>query len=49
MSRPEWRDAGKERLWRKLLRDWKQSGLTIRDFCAERGLVAGNPGQLKPA
>ena len=42
MSRREWRDAGKERLWRGLVRDWQRSGLTIRDFCAERGLAEHN-------
>jgi hypothetical protein len=42
MSRPEWRDTGKERLWRRLVRDWERSGLTIRDFCAERGLAEHN-------
>ena len=42
MSRPEWRDAGKEKLWRKLVRDWERSDLTVRDFCAERGLAEHN-------
>jgi hypothetical protein len=42
MSRPAWRDGGKERLWRRLVRDWERSGLTIRDFCAERGLAEHN-------
>ena len=42
MSRPEWRDAGKERLWRKLVRNWERSGLTVRDFCVERGLAEHN-------
>jgi hypothetical protein len=42
MSRSEWRDAGKERLWRRLVRDWERSGLAIRDFCAERGLAEHN-------
>ena len=29
------RDLGKERLWRRLLRLWRRSGRTVRDFCAE--------------
>jgi hypothetical protein len=31
-------DPVKERYWRRLLRQWQRSGLTGRDFCAERGL-----------
>jgi hypothetical protein len=42
MARPEWRDAGKERLWRKLVRDWERSELTIREFCVRRGLEEHN-------
>jgi transposase-like protein len=29
------RDRSKERFWRRLLRLWRRSGQTIRDFCAE--------------
>ena len=29
------RDPSKERFWRRLLRLWRRSGRTIRDFCAE--------------
>lgn len=32
------RDRAKERHWRRLVRGWKRSGLTIRDFCACEGL-----------
>lgn len=28
-----WRDPAKEQFWRRMLRQWKRSGLTIRDFC----------------
>src|SRR2546427_656930 len=28
------RVGGKERLWRRRLRQWRRSGLTVRDFCA---------------
>ncbi len=33
--RPEWRDPAKERYWRRLLEQWRRSGLTGRDFCAQ--------------
>ena len=42
MSRPEWRDLGKEKMWREAVRAWERSDLTIRDFCAERGLSEHN-------
>jgi len=29
------RDRSKERFWRRLLRLWRRSGQTIREFCAE--------------
>lgn len=32
------RDGGKERRWRRLLGDWRRSGLGIRAFCGQRGL-----------
>jgi hypothetical protein len=38
MPRPEWRDPAKERYWRRLLGQWRRSGLTGRDFCAEHQL-----------
>jgi hypothetical protein len=38
MARPEWRDLSKERRWRRLLGQWRRSGRTGRDFCAERQL-----------
>ena len=38
MPKPERRDPAKERYWRRLLCQWRHSGLTGRDFCAERGL-----------
>jgi hypothetical protein len=32
--RGEWRrDAAKERHWRRMLREWRRSGLNVRDFC----------------
>jgi len=38
MPRPEWRDAAKERHWRRLLQQWRRSGKTGRDFCCENRL-----------
>jgi hypothetical protein len=38
MARPEWRDLEKEKYWRRMLRRWRQSGRTGRDFCAEQAL-----------
>src|SRR5262249_56377322 len=34
MPRPEWRDPSKEKRWRRLVKQWRRSGLTGRDFCA---------------
>src|SRR2546423_660351 len=31
-------DEGKERFWRRLLRQWRRSGRTIRAFCAEHAI-----------
>jgi transposase len=33
------RDHGKERFWRRTLRQWRRSGLSVRVFCAEHGLA----------
>ena len=33
------RDGGKERFWRRTLRLWRRSGLSVRAFCAEHGLT----------
>jgi hypothetical protein len=38
MARRGQRDLGKERFWRRRLRQWQRSGLTIRDYCAAQGL-----------
>jgi hypothetical protein len=32
------RDRAKERYWRTMVRQWRQSGRTARDFCAEHNL-----------
>jgi hypothetical protein len=33
------RDCGKERFWRRMVRVWRRSGLSVRAFCAEHGLA----------
>lgn len=33
------RDGGKERFWRRTLRLWRRSGLSVRAFCAEHDLT----------
>jgi transposase-like protein len=33
------RDFGKERFWRRALRQWRRSGLNVRAFCAEHGVT----------
>lgn len=38
MPKAQRRDPHKERYWRRLLRLWRRSGLTGRDFCAQHGL-----------
>jgi hypothetical protein len=38
MARRGERDRGKERLWRRLLRQWRRSGQSVRDFCAAQQL-----------
>lgn len=34
-----YRDPAKEKYWRGLLRQWRGSALTVRDFCAEHGIT----------
>lgn len=36
MSTTIQRRSSKERFWRRLLRQWRGSGLSVRAFCAER-------------
>jgi hypothetical protein len=38
MSTGKPRDASKERFWRRMLRQWRCSGLSARKFCQQRGL-----------
>lgn len=39
MARHRQRDGGKERYWRAMIGQWRRSGQSVRDFCAERGLA----------
>ena len=39
MSTGKPRDLSKERFWRTLLRQWRDSGLSVRAFCEQRSLA----------
>jgi hypothetical protein len=39
MLRQGQRDLDKERFWRRMLRQWQRSGLSIRAFCLEHNLA----------
>jgi transposase len=39
MSKGKARDGGKERHWRRLIDDWRASGLPVRAYCARHGLA----------
>src|SRR3954466_13154063 len=36
------RDPSKERFWRRLIKEWRRSGLSVREFCAAQGLSEAN-------
>jgi hypothetical protein len=38
MSQGNLRDAVKERFWRRRVRQWRASGLSVRAFCEQRNL-----------
>ena len=38
MSTTNQRRSSKERFWRRMVRQWRSSGLSIRDFCAEQDI-----------
>jgi transposase-like protein len=42
MSNGKPRDSQKERFWRQTIGRWQKSGLTIRAFCRQHGLVESN-------
>jgi len=36
MSTTSQRRSNKEQFWRQMVRQWRSSGLSVRDFCAQR-------------
>jgi hypothetical protein len=42
MSTGKPRDCKKEGFWRRMLQRWRQSGLSVRDFCARHALAQPN-------
>ncbi len=42
MSTTSQRRSTKEQFWRRVVRQWRRSGLSVRDFCAERELAEAN-------
>jgi hypothetical protein len=38
MSKPNQRSKSKEQYWRRTLRQWRASGLSVRDFCVQQAL-----------
>jgi transposase len=38
MSTTKQRRSSKERFWRRMVRQWRSSGLSIRDFCDDRDI-----------
>jgi hypothetical protein len=42
MSTTNQQRSSKERFWRRIVRQWRSSGLSVRDFCAERHLAEAN-------
>jgi hypothetical protein len=39
MSTSSQQRSSKEQFWRRMVRRWRSSGLSVRDFCAERELA----------
>ena len=39
MARCRQRDLGKERFWRRVVRRWRRSQLSVRDFCSAERLA----------
>ena len=39
MTKGKPRDERKEQQWRRWIRSWRASGLSVRDFCARHGLA----------
>jgi transposase-like protein len=42
MSTSKQRCSSKERFWRRIVREWRSSGLSVRAFCRERDLSEPN-------
>jgi transposase-like protein len=42
MSTAKQRDPGKEQFWRRLLAQWRDSGLSVRAFCRQHRLTEPN-------
>jgi hypothetical protein len=42
MSTTNQRCSSKERFWRRMLRQWRRSGLSVRDFCVQQDLAEAN-------
>jgi len=42
MSTTDQRRTGKERFWRRMLRQWRSSRLSVRAFCAHRQISEPN-------
>ena len=38
MAQGKRRDERKERQWRRWIGEWRRSGMSVRDFCARRGV-----------
>jgi hypothetical protein len=49
MSSGNHRDPAKEQFWRRLLGQWRCSGLSVRAFCQEHDLSDGRATPLSPA
>ena len=39
MSTSSQQRSSKERFWRRMVREWRNSGLSVRDFCVEKDLT----------
>jgi transposase-like protein len=42
MSTTKQRDPRKEQFWRRMVRQWRDSGLSIAEFCRRQGLSAAS-------
>lgn len=42
MTKGKPRDERKEQQWRRWIRSWRASGLSVRDFCARQRLAQAN-------